>query len=187
MVDIGDYLDIENNESYLSNGFTLALVEFDGDPRQVLERAGLAVRELRPDEDPLDGTVDGEATRVGRLGQWLTLLALRGVLLSLPEHAAQASMAGRLVAIHLSANMDMAFLVAERGEVVRYFDPVLDEPGEGDGDPLPGEDGLPFGGEHAPVLAASFALMERTTGQRITRNWLLDETPPTVVVTHLAR
>ncbi|HEX3336112.1 MAG TPA: DUF6461 domain-containing protein [Jatrophihabitans sp.] len=166
---------------------TLALIEFAGGPEDLFAEVSRSARDLRPDEDMWQlGADDLEPMLVGRLGPWLTLLAYNGFLLSLPEVAADASRVGRVVSIYQSVNADMAFVLAEHGDVLRRFDPLLDGPGEGDGEPLPEEAGLPFGRDDQAVWPAAFALLERVTGQRITLAWLTDDDRPCVVVDRTA-
>ena len=162
---------------------TLALIDFAGGPEDLFAEVSRSARDLGPQEDIWQvGADDLEPMLVGRLGPWLTLLAYNGFLLSLPEVAADVSRVGRVVVIYQSVNADMAFVLAEGGEVLRYFDPLLDAPGQGDGDPLPEEVGLPFGGPDEQVWAAAFALLERVTGQRITQEWITNEDRHCVVV-----
>jgi hypothetical protein len=181
VIEPDDYAWLEDDESYLADGFALVLVESEADHTDVISRAGLTAREVPLgtgvwDVDP----ADGEVTRLGRLGRWLTFLAPNGHLLA--AAAGPASQAGRVVAFYESINADMEFGVAVNGKMVRSFDPLLDEPGEGYGEPLPEEDGLPFGGVDDPVVAAAFALMERITGTPITQEWLMAEDRPMIVV-----
>jgi hypothetical protein len=162
---------------------TLALIHFAGGPEDLFAEVSRSARDLGPQEDMWQaGADDLEPMLVGRLGPWLTLLAYNGYLLAVPEVAADVSRVGRVAAIYQSVNADMAFVLAEGGEVLRYFDPLLDAPGEGNGDPLPEEAGLPFGAPDAPVWAAAFALLERVTGQPITQAWLTDDDRHCVVV-----
>jgi hypothetical protein len=166
---------------------TLALIEFAGEPADLFAVVSRSARDLRPDEDMWQhGADDLEPMLVGRLGPWLTLLAYDGFLLAQPEVAADVSRVGRVVAIYQSVDADMAFVLAEHGEVLRYFDPLLDGPGGGVGDPLPEEAGLPFGTDGADVWPAAFALLERVSGQAITQAWLIDEDRPCVVVDRTA-
>jgi hypothetical protein len=162
---------------------TLALIDFAGGPEDLFAEVSRSARDLGPQEDMWQADADDlEPMLVGRIGPWLTLLAYNGFLLSVPEVAADVSRVGRVVVIHQSVNADMAFVLAEGGEVLRHFDPLLDGPGEGDGDPLPEEAGLPFGDAGAPIWPTAFVLLERVTGQRITQEWLTDDDRPCIVV-----
>jgi hypothetical protein len=86
------------------------------------------------------------------------------------EVAARASRGGRLASFYRSVNADMSFVHAVDGSVVVWFDPLLEN--------VPvalaeAASGLPFDGD--VVEAASFALLERLTGIRVERAWLLDQ------------
>jgi hypothetical protein len=90
------------------------------------------------------------------------------------DRARRLSQAGPYVALYRSVNADMDVVHARAGQVVRRFDPLLYE---ADG-AIPEEDGLAFGVPGGPV-SASLALIERLTGVRLTRAWLLEDTHPT--------
>ena len=85
----------------------------------------------------------------------------------------QLSTGGLYVSVYRNVNAVMQVVVARDGAVQRVFDPLLYD---ADG-ALPEEEGLPFG---EPLLAAAamWALLERLTGLRVTRDWLLDQPHP---------
>ena len=83
------------------------------------------------------------------------------------------SRAGGHVAVYRSVNADMRLVVARGGTIDREFDPLLYE----DAGALPEEADLPFGHPGSPS-AAAFALVERLTSVRLTREWVVDERHP---------
>ncbi|HET7170332.1 MAG TPA: DUF6461 domain-containing protein [Gaiellales bacterium] len=85
------------------------------------------------------------------------------------DRAARLSRAGPYAALYRSVNADMELVLARAGRLVRRFDPLLyDSDGA-----IPEEEGLAFGIAGKPV-SASLALIERLTGVRLSRDWLLD-------------
>ncbi|MEA2675378.1 MAG: hypothetical protein QOI92_2570 [Chloroflexota bacterium] len=90
------------------------------------------------------------------------------------ERASLLSRRGRYVSVYRNVNAVMQVLFADAGDVVRSFDPLLYDP-EG---AISEEQGLPFGHPGSPGMA-QFVLMERLTGVRLTREWLLDTPHPT--------
>jgi hypothetical protein len=89
------------------------------------------------------------------------------------ERAARLSRAGPYVALYRSVNADMDFVHARAGRVVRRFDPLLYD---ADG-AISEEEGLAFGVSGA--ISTSLVLIERLTGVRLARAWILDEEHPT--------
>lgn len=87
--------------------------------------------------------------------------------------ARRLSGAGQYVSAYRSVNADMQVVCARGGEIVRVFDPLLYD-AEG---ALEEEAGLPFGHPGQPAPAA-FALIERLTGVRLTREWVVDQPHP---------
>jgi hypothetical protein len=90
------------------------------------------------------------------------------------QRARTLSAIGSHTALYRSVNADMRFVHARRGAVVRTFDPLL-YVAEG---ALAEEEGLPFGWPGRPA-AAALMLVERLTGVRLERSWLLDVAHPT--------
>jgi hypothetical protein len=75
---------------------------------------------------------------------------------------------------NVNANMQFAF--ARQGSLVRLFDPLLYDPAEA----LPQEGEFEWG-THQP-RASALALMERLSGVRFDRDWLLTAVRPTYAV-----
>lgn len=111
------------------------------------------------------------------LGDWSVLLEPNGWAASQPEVVALLSEQGEAINVFWNVNSDMSICLAQRGAVVRQFDPLLyDARGS-----LAEEAGLPFG-EPGRVRAASLAFLTRTTGLQIDRAWLLERQRPTYLV-----
>jgi hypothetical protein len=98
------------------------------------------------------------------VGNWTLAVEENGWQAVTPSVARALSADTRLVAYYWSVNADMTFLLAEDGNIVRQFDPLLgyDDGVARHGTPLPEEEGLPFG--LAGARQAAFALIERLTG-----------------------
>lgn len=88
---------------------------------------------------------------------------------SSPKTIAALSRSGIAVAVFWNVNMHMSVAVAREGAVVWTFDPLLFGVGA-QGEPLPQEEGLPFGSEGA-ARPAALELAERLTGVRIEKAW----------------
>jgi hypothetical protein len=178
MVRARDYAWIRNVREGTWDAFVLTLVETDASPEDVCAAAGLPARAVGPEVSEDVGLEDDtvEFAYTARLGPWLAFQGLNGYQMSLREHVEPMSRLGRVVGYFVNVNEMMSFYLADKGQLVREFDPLLEEPDEGEGDPLPEEEGLPFGHEQARPVAASLALIERVTGQRISKEWFLDET-----------
>ena len=96
--------------------------------------------------------------------------------------AMEISQLGSYAAFFWNVNAQMTFLYARDGSVVRQFDPLLYDEGNDVSPALPEERDLPFPRDEAASLTprrAALALLERLTGVRVTRSWLLDEPRPT--------
>jgi uncharacterized protein DUF6461 len=126
-----------------------------------------------------DGAFDGldpegwdYPVQVEELDGWLVVVEPNGWFLSDDEKLGELSREGAAVSVFRNINAQARVIVARRGEVVRSFDPVIPDY-EPDGEPLPEESGLSFGADGDPT-PASFVLLERVTGVRIEREWLLD-------------
>jgi hypothetical protein len=117
----------------------------------------------------LNGVPDPTSILVGELAPGVVVAENNGWWGVHEELAAAVSRGGRLASYYRSVNADMTFVHAVDGSVRATFDPLLD--------PVPAAlqaaaDGLDFGAE--TVGAPSFALLERLTGVRVERSWLLD-------------
>ncbi len=110
--------------------------------------------------------------QAAEVGDWVVLVEPNGFQTSLPGTLAALSRGGVAVAVFWNVNMDMSVGVARDGAVVRSFDPLLFGVG-GQGEPLPQEEGLPFGPDGA-ARPAALELAERLTGVRIEKAWLLE-------------
>lgn len=118
-------------------------------------------------DDPVTYPVQAAEVR-----DWVVLVEPNGFQASLPKTIAALSRGGIAVAVLWNVNMHMSVAVARDGVVVRSFDPLLFGAGA-QGEPLPQEEGLPFGPEGA-ARPAALALAERLTGVRIEKGWLLE-------------
>lgn len=88
--------------------------------------------------------------------------------------AALSRIEGLAATVGNTGGADDRILVARRGKVVRYFDPLVDENYAGT-PPLPQEKGLDLVDDTGP---AAWTLIERLTEVHITRDWLLDHRHP---------
>jgi len=95
------------------------------------------------------------------------------------EHAVaeELSRGGRYAAFFNSISGASVFVFAVDGTVVRTFDVVLYDEVGAVGERLPEEAGLPFD-ERRQRTAAVFALIERLTGARIEKDWLINGPRP---------
>jgi hypothetical protein len=101
-----------------------------------------------------------------------------GWALSLPEAVAPLSVGGVAGNFFWNVNAVMSVTIARDSVVVRTFDPLLYDDGDGR---LPEEAGLPFGeDEHAS--AAGLALVSSITDVEIDLAWLLDRRRATYLV-----
>jgi DMSO/TMAO reductase YedYZ molybdopterin-dependent catalytic subunit len=112
------------------------------------------------------------AVQAAPLGGWIVLVEPNGYLTSLPRVVAALSRRGVAVSVFWNVNALMRLTAARDGAVVRAFDPLLFA-ASAEGEPLPQEEGLPFG-EVGPVRQAALELAERLTGVHVDRTWLLE-------------
>ena len=98
-----------------------------------------------------------------------------GWITAQPETVAALAVLGRTVALYWNVNYVSRFIVAENGEIVRDFDPVVDA-GAGTGGPLPEEGGIDWGSD--PIGKAA-ALQARLTGTALTRGQVFGTPYPT--------
>jgi hypothetical protein len=116
------------------------------------------------------GDLDEDEVLLGLHDGWVSVLEVygwdtRGLLKRLSRH-------DRVALLYKSVNEDMQFAYAERGDVLRKFDPNL-WPDEQWGTPLPQEEGLAFGwSQDVYPYGEAVRLMERVTGLRLTDDWL---------------
>lgn len=111
--------------------------------------------------------------QVDELDGRLVVVEPNGFLMNDQELLARLSDQGVAVSVFWNVNAHAQFTLARRGRVVRSFDPVIPDY-EPEGDPLPEEEGLAFGGDGELSSALSLTLLERVTGVRIEEGWLLD-------------
>ncbi len=95
-----------------------------------------------------------------------------------PHVAESLSTLGTTVCLYWNVNHMARFLVAEGGQLVRDFDPVIDE-GGGLGQPYPEEEGIDW--EVSPIPQAA-ELQARLTGIRLTRGDLFGKPLLTVMM-----
>lgn len=110
------------------------------------------------------------------LGQWCIVIEPNGWATSLPETVSRLSAGGVAVNVFWNVSAVMSFSFARLGTLVRTFDPLLYD----DHLALAEEHGIVWGA--AAPRAGALALMERLTGERIDRAWLLDRARPTYEV-----
>ena len=115
-----------------------------------------------------------DTVSIDELGGAVTCAEVNGWAGVSDERACLLSRRGRYISVYRNVNAVMQVLYAGAGEIVRSFDPLLYEP-EG---AIPEERGLPFGQSGSPAVA-QFVLIERLTGVRLTKEWLLDTPHPT--------
>jgi hypothetical protein len=161
------------------DAITIAFVESQAPVEEVFRESGRSWTPVSPGTldtvlDIVDGfDFDREPLLIDRLGEWHVLLAPNGYEFSYPDLAARVSRIGRFISVFWNVNALMRILVAEKGKVMRDFDPLLIA--DSAGEPLPEEAGLPFGQPAAPLRAACLVFTERMTDQRISRDWILGE------------
>jgi hypothetical protein len=114
-----------------------------------------------------------DSVQLDRLGDAVVAVEANGWAGTEDPRPAELSHGGAYVAAFKNVNADMQVVVARDGRVVRRFDALLYDP-EG---ALPEEAGLPFG-EPGLAGAAMLALVERPTGVRLTREWVVDAPHP---------
>jgi hypothetical protein len=85
---------------------------------------------------------------------------------------------GDAVSVFWNVNAVMQVMVVKAGKVVRTFDPLL---GDGEGSPLPEEDGLPFGTDDESQ-PASLEFLRRMTGVVANEELVLKSSRPTYTV-----
>ena len=124
--------------------------------------------------DEQDFVAERFAVQIGVLGGWTVIVEPNGYICTQDAVLAGLSTAGRAVMVFWNVNLDSRFGYAREGVLVRVFDPVL---GTSEvGDPLPEEAGTSDG---QPIPAA-LGLAEALTGVQVTGAWLLAEARPTV-------
>lgn len=116
------------------------------------------------------GDVEDDESLLDEHGSWTSILQVYG---DTPDELIRLLSAHHRVAcLYKSVNEVMAFLYAERGVVLRRFDPLL-WPDEQWGDPLAAEDGLAFGwSEDVYAYAEAVRLLERISGLTLDDDWL---------------
>lgn len=95
-----------------------------------------------------------------------------------PDAVRALSGLGRIVSLYWNVNHVARFVVAEGGQILRDFDPVIDA-GAGTGVPLPEETGVDW--ESEPIEQAA-ALQARVTGVQMTRRQVFGTPHPTATV-----
>lgn len=126
------------------------------------------LQDLRRDVQPVQ-LVDREG--------WLVVVEPNGYWTSQLHVVEALSRHGAAVSVFRNVNAVMEFVLARDGEMVRAFDPLIFDDEEGD--PLPEEEGLPFGSDDADPHAMALELARRLTGVAMDRAWLLETAHPT--------
>jgi hypothetical protein len=109
--------------------------------------------------------------QVGELDGWIVVVEPNSSAAARTDTVVRLSRGGTAVCVSWNVNFDMNFVLARDGELVRRFDPLGPQV-EPLGQPLPEEEGLPFGFPGEPERAA-LMLAERLTGIRPEREWIL--------------
>ncbi len=123
-------------------------------------------------------TAGNEVVQIGALGDAIVAIEPMGWAGSDETVACELSKGGRCAALLVSAYSTSMFVYAAGGELVRSF-PVGLYGGELDlGDRLPEEEGLAFDDEFGDHYAAALLLIERLTGARLDREWVLEGRRP---------
>lgn len=107
---------------------------------------------------------------------WGALIEPCGWVSSDADRLAALSANGTALSVFWNVNANMQFGLARNGSLVRLFDPLLYDAG----DALPEES--EFGWGTGQPRASALGLMERLSGVRIDREWLLAPARPTYVV-----
>lgn len=115
------------------------------------------------------------ALEAGELGLWTLVVELNGFRATDKELLRHLSAQGEAVVIYENVNALSRFLYARSGEIVRDFDPLLDD-SEHATFRLPEEEGINFPGDHGQLrpMQGAFHLTERLTGVRLTLSDLKD-------------
>ncbi len=124
-------------------------------------------------EELQDPRVAANPVQLAEVGGSVVVVEPNGFLSADHDTLAALSRMGDAVSVFWNVNAHMAFTAARTGAVVRSFDPLfvpVDD--ETDGDRLPEEEGLPFGGEDADPQALALELARRLTGVHIEPGWL---------------
>ena len=178
-----DYAWVEAADQLLS-ALTITLVQPDD---------GTALRVLRPKsqypapmtfEEALDAAFALPAwaykevvVQLDSIGGWTALIEPAGWATADPDKLAQLSANGTAVSVFWNVNAHMLFGLARAGSPVRFFDPLLYS---ADADALPEESEFEWGVGHPQ--ASALGLLERLTGVRVERDWLVGPARPTYVV-----
>ena len=142
----------------------LLALEWDTEPALTFDEA----------EELQDVPLEVHVVQLAEVDGWVVVVEPKGWFSSMTDIVQAMSRGGEAVSVFRNVNAHMSVIAARGGTTVRAFDPLLFDDQEGD--PLPEEQGLPFGSEDADPHALALELAERLTGVAITEDWLL-ETP----------
>jgi Family of unknown function (DUF6461) len=137
-------------------------------PRSRYEQPMTVEEALRAELDVEDYAWGSVLVQVDALDDWTMLVEPNGWVASTPETLADLSLGGTAINVFWNVNAAMQFGLARDGALVRLFDPLLYEDSR---EALPEERELEWGVGHP--RASALALVERLTGIRIDRDWLL--------------
>lgn len=110
--------------------------------------------------------------QVDELDGWLVTIEPNGLAAARQDAVTSLSRGGTAVSVFWNVNRVMRFVLARDGVLKRSFDPLLYAVVPV-GEPLPDEDGLPFGLPGARPERAALQLAERLTGVRLGADWLV--------------
>ena len=122
-------------------------------------------------EELQDVPLEVHVVQLAEVDGWVVVVEPNGWFSSMTDVVEAMSRGGEAVSVFRNVNAHMSVIAARGGTTVRAFDPLLVDDQEGD--PLPEEQGLPFGSEEADPHELAMELAERLTGVRITEDWLL--------------
>lgn len=162
-------------EDWQDLGCCIALAR-DLDPMQALqavvtqpETSFGSVDDSRRWAEATDYTDYGTSVEATSLGGWAVIFEMNGFHATIPSVISRLSQNIQVSVVYWNVNALMQFIWAVNGSVLRSFDPLLYEQ-TGEGDPLPEEEGLPFGLDRP--RAAAMACAERMTGVHLTKAFL---------------
>jgi hypothetical protein len=119
------------------------------------------------------GDVEDDESLLEDHGPWTSLLQVYGH--DTRELMRLLSSHDRVACLYKSVNEDMEFTYAERGDVLRRFDPLLWPAGQW-GTPLAAEQGLAFGwSEDLYAYSEAVRLLERISGLTLDDNWIFGQ------------
>ena len=125
-------------------------------------------------EEQQDPGAMAYSVQVGQLEGWTVLVEPNGYAAGTSDTVVRLSRGGTAVSLSWTVTGHQGFVLARGGVLVRAFDPLLFDL-DPQGEPLPQEQGLPFGEPGGHLQRAALLLAERLTGVRLDQAWVMDE------------